>query len=174
MVKTNLTIWAMAVCLLAVSKNSVADTQGFPPKYINVEELPQSVQGDLSAGEQPRTGTGVKVTIRGPARVFERGGRYSFEIVIEKGRVKGVVTNLDVKFKCRSVILTSGTFLNGLMHVGKTKIEGGRAAEPPVTGLSKQRRIVCLRPQTNHLKKAGHLPGASTCRIFVFPICRQS
>ena len=84
-------------------------------------------------------------------QMLERVGNLDFwqdtvkEIVIEKGRVKGVVTNLDVKFKCRSVILTSGTFLNGLMHVGKTKIEGGRAAEPPVTGLSKQLRDAGFR-----------------------------
>ncbi len=67
------------------------------------------------------------------------------EIVIDEGRVKGVVTNLNVKFKCKSVILTSGTFLNGLMHVGKTKIQGGRAAEPPVKGLSRQLRDAGFR-----------------------------
>ncbi len=67
------------------------------------------------------------------------------KIIIENGKVKGVITNLNVPFKCKSVILTSGTFLNGLMHVGKTKIEGGRAAEPPVTGLSKQLRDAGFR-----------------------------
>ena len=60
------------------------------------------------------------------------------EIIIENGRANGVITNLDVTFKARSVILTNGTFLNGLMHIGQTKIEGGRAAEPAATGLSKQ------------------------------------
>lgn len=60
------------------------------------------------------------------------------EVVIDKGEIKGVKTNLNVLFKCKGVILTNGTFLNGLMHIGKTKIEGGRAAEPPVMGLSKQ------------------------------------
>ena len=60
------------------------------------------------------------------------------EIVIEDGRAKGVITNLNVAFKCKAVILTSGTFLNGIMHVGQTKIEGGRAAEPSATELSNQ------------------------------------
>jgi tRNA uridine 5-carboxymethylaminomethyl modification enzyme len=60
------------------------------------------------------------------------------EIIIEKGKATGVRTGLKVEFRCKEVILTSGTFLNGLMHIGQTKIEGGRAAEPPSTGLSKQ------------------------------------
>ena len=67
------------------------------------------------------------------------------EIILEKGRVRGVKTNLNVVFKSKSVILTNGTFLNGLMHVGKTKIEGGRAAEPPVAGLSMQLRDAGFR-----------------------------
>jgi len=60
------------------------------------------------------------------------------EIIIENGRANGVITNLDVTFKTRSIILTNGTFLNGLMHVGQKKIEGGRAADPAATGLSQQ------------------------------------
>lgn len=67
------------------------------------------------------------------------------EILIDHGKVTGVLTNMNVTFKCKSVILTSGTFLNGLMHIGKTKIEGGRAAEPPAIGLSKQLRNTGFR-----------------------------
>lgn len=67
------------------------------------------------------------------------------EILIENGKVTGVITNMNVTFKGKSVILTSGTFLNGLMHIGKTKIEGGRAAEPAAIGLSKQLRNTGFR-----------------------------
>jgi len=67
------------------------------------------------------------------------------KIMIDQGKVTGVLTNLNVTFKCKSVILTSGTFLNGLMHVGKTKIEGGRTAEPAAIGLSKQLRNTGFR-----------------------------
>ena len=45
-------------------------------------------------------------------------------------QVSGVRTLLDVTFKAPCVILTAGTFLNGLMHIGRTKIQGGRCAEP--------------------------------------------
>ena len=51
-------------------------------------------------------------------------------------RVSGVRTLLDVTFKAPCVILTAGTFLNGLMHIGRTKIQGGRCAEPPALYLT--------------------------------------
>ena len=59
-------------------------------------------------------------------------------LVIEDGRVAGVVTALGVTFRARCVVVTAGTFLNGLMHTGPVKIEGGRVAEPPARGLTEQ------------------------------------
>jgi len=52
------------------------------------------------------------------------------EILVENGEVTGLTTLLDVTFRAKTVIITAGTFLNGLMHVGKTQIAGGRMAEP--------------------------------------------
>jgi len=60
------------------------------------------------------------------------------EVIIEQGEARGVRTKLGVVFRSRSVILTNGTFLNGLMHIGQVKIKGGRASEPGVAGLSEQ------------------------------------
>jgi tRNA uridine 5-carboxymethylaminomethyl modification enzyme len=60
------------------------------------------------------------------------------ELIFEKNKIAGVKTKWGIKFKCRSVILTNGTFLNGLMHVGQTQIQGGRSAEESVTGLTEQ------------------------------------
>ena len=61
------------------------------------------------------------------------------QLIIENGnRVSGVRTGLGIEFYGKTVILTNGTFLNGLMHIGQVKIEGGRAAEPGVAGLSTQ------------------------------------
>jgi len=59
-------------------------------------------------------------------------------LVIEDGKIKGVTTRLGVEFSCRSVVLTAGTFLNGLMHIGRVRIEGGRTAEPASHGLTEQ------------------------------------
>ncbi len=50
-------------------------------------------------------------------------------LLIEKGKVKGVKTKVGVAFFSRTVILTNGTFLNGLMHVGRSQMEGGRLGE---------------------------------------------
>lgn len=55
-------------------------------------------------------------------------------------KVCGVETALGIKFKGESVVLTAGTFLNGLMHFGRTQIEGGRISEASSKGLSDQLR----------------------------------
>lgn len=62
------------------------------------------------------------------------------QLVIENGAAKGVKTALGVTFTAKSVILTAGTFLNGLMHVGEVQIGGGRVAEPAATGITEQLR----------------------------------
>lgn len=54
------------------------------------------------------------------------------ELIVENGEAVGVTTIWGVAFRAKSVIVTAGTFLNGLMHVGRHKIEGGRCAEPAV------------------------------------------
>ncbi|MDP4880422.1 MAG: tRNA uridine-5-carboxymethylaminomethyl(34) synthesis enzyme MnmG [Opitutales bacterium] len=57
-------------------------------------------------------------------------------LIYEDGRVVGVSTNLDVEFYAKSVVVTTGTFLRGLMHVGKNKNEGGRMGDFSAKGLS--------------------------------------
>ena len=59
-------------------------------------------------------------------------------LVIEEGRVEGVKTAMGVTFKAKSIVLTAGTFLNGLMHIGRVKIGGGRISEPASHGISEQ------------------------------------
>ena len=62
------------------------------------------------------------------------------ELSIKEGQVCGVKTLLGVEMQARAVILTNGTFLNGLLHFGKTQIEGGRIAEPSSFGITEQLR----------------------------------
>ena len=52
------------------------------------------------------------------------------ELIVENGEVTGVITCWNVTLKAKCVVLTAGTFLNGLMHVGRNKMPGGRSAEP--------------------------------------------
>lgn len=61
-------------------------------------------------------------------------------MIIEEGKVKGVVTALGVKFTSKAVVLTAGTFLNGLMHVGRAQVKGGRVSEPASHGITEQLR----------------------------------
>ena len=60
------------------------------------------------------------------------------ELVVEDGKVKGVKTADGATFTAKSVVLTNGTFLNGLMHIGRVQIEGGRISEPASYGLTEQ------------------------------------
>ena len=67
------------------------------------------------------------------------------ELLLEDGEVRGVRTGMNVEFRAKAVVLTNGTFLNGLMHIGKTQIRGGRIAEPASTGLTEQLRSFGIR-----------------------------
>ena len=58
------------------------------------------------------------------------------EIKVDQGQVTGVTTVWGVDFRANSVIITAGTFLNGLMHVGRHQLAGGRTAEPAVYDLT--------------------------------------
>ena len=58
------------------------------------------------------------------------------ELLVEDGKVTGVKTQMGAQFRANAVIITAGTFLNGLMHIGKVQIEGGRVAEPAAKGLT--------------------------------------
>ena len=58
------------------------------------------------------------------------------EILVENGQIRGIVTVWGATFHARSVIITAGTFLNGLMHIGRRQVKGGRCAEPAATFLT--------------------------------------
>ena len=64
------------------------------------------------------------------------------ELIVKDGEVKGVKTLLGVEMQAKAVILTNGTFLNGLLHFGKTQIEGGRTSEPSSYGITEQLHLL--------------------------------
>lgn len=59
-------------------------------------------------------------------------------IIVENNKVTGVITSLGIKIKGKSVVLTNGTFLNGLIHVGDKQLGGGRMGEPRAFGITEQ------------------------------------
>ncbi len=60
------------------------------------------------------------------------------QLIVEKGEVKGVITRMGMTYTARTVVLTNGTFLNGLIHIGEKNFGGGRMAEPMAIGLTEQ------------------------------------
>ncbi|MBO4233314.1 tRNA uridine-5-carboxymethylaminomethyl(34) synthesis enzyme MnmG [Riemerella anatipestifer] len=60
------------------------------------------------------------------------------QLIIEGNKVAGVITSLGIEIKGKSVVLTNGTFLNGLIHVGDKQLGGGRMGEPKAFGITEQ------------------------------------
>ena len=58
------------------------------------------------------------------------------ELIVENGKAVGVATQWGVRINAKAVVITAGTFLNGLMHIGRKKVPGGRCAEPAVSHLT--------------------------------------
>ncbi len=67
------------------------------------------------------------------------------DLIVEGGRVTGVVTQMGLKFSARAVVLTVGTFLGGRIHIGLANYEGGRAGDPPANALAARLRELPLR-----------------------------
>jgi len=62
------------------------------------------------------------------------------DLIIENDRVTGVVTQMGLKFRAKTVVLTTGTFLGGIIHIGMQNFQGGRAGDPPSNALAKRLR----------------------------------
>jgi len=72
------------------------------------------------------------------------------DLIVENDRVVGAVTQMGLKFRAKSVVLTVGTFLDGKIHIGLDNYSGGRAGDPPSIPLAKRLRALPLR--VNRLK----------------------
>jgi tRNA uridine 5-carboxymethylaminomethyl modification enzyme len=71
-------------------------------------------------------------------------------LLVKNGKVTGVKTGLGHEIKAKAVVLTNGTFLNGIIHIGEKKFGGGRVAERPAEGLTEQ--LVALGFESDRLK----------------------
>ena len=67
------------------------------------------------------------------------------DLIVENERVVGVETEMGLKFRAKSVVLTTGTFLGGLIHIGLENYQGGRAGDPPSNKLSQRLRELPFR-----------------------------
>lgn len=71
-------------------------------------------------------------------------------LIIKEGRCQGVVTGLGHEIKAKAVVLTNGTFLNGIVHIGEKNFGGGRMAEKAATGITEQ--LVAIGFESDRLK----------------------
>jgi tRNA uridine 5-carboxymethylaminomethyl modification enzyme len=77
-------------------------------------------------------------------KILEANANLSFwqdfvvSLIVKNGRVVGLITSLGIKFYARAIILTVGTFLNGIIHVGRAQLAGGRMGEMSSIGLTEQ------------------------------------
>ncbi len=67
------------------------------------------------------------------------------DLIIEQDKVVGVETEMGLKFHARTLVLTSGTFLGGLIHIGMSNYQGGRAGDPPSNKLAQRLRALPFR-----------------------------
>ncbi len=111
-----------------------ADETGIHFKLLNTRKGP-AVQAPRCQADKARYAARMK-------RVCEGQGGLSVlqemveDVWIERGRARGVTTKTGRRYEARSVVLTTGTFLKGLIHVGLTQTDGGRMGEPPASRLS--------------------------------------
>lgn len=71
-------------------------------------------------------------------------------LIVEEGKVVGIKTAIGIEIKAKSVVLTNGTFLNGLIHLGEKQFGGGRAGESAATGITEE--LVQLGFETGRMK----------------------
>ena len=79
------------------------------------------------------------------------------DLLVEQGKACGVVTQMGMRFHADNVVLTTGTFLGGLIHIGLDNFSGGRAGDPPAIALAQRLRELPLR--VDRLKTGHVIPG---------------
>ncbi len=72
------------------------------------------------------------------------------ELIVKDNKVYGVITGMNIRFYSKAVVLTNGTFLNGIIHIGEKQFGGGRTGEPAAKGLTEQ--LVSLGFESGRMK----------------------
>ena len=121
----------------------VADAAGIQFRVLNRSRGP-AVQGPRAQADRKLYRQAMQREIRAQAglAVIEGGVE---DLIVERGRVCGVVTGAGERIGAGAVVLTTGTFLRGLIHMGEQTIPAGRVGEPPALGLSERLAACGLR-----------------------------
>src|SRR4030095_16274167 len=112
----------------------VTDATGIQFRRLNTKKGP-AVQASRAQCDKLQYKTRMRRVLETTDRLHIKQA-FADEIVIRDGVATGVITNFGVHFEAMVIILTTGTFMNGLMHFGDRKMGGGRAGDIPSVGLS--------------------------------------
>ncbi len=121
----------------------IIDATGIQFRLLNTRKGP-AVRASRAQADRRQYAFRMKQVIENTPRLDLKQGAV-VRLLLEGERVAGVMTREGVAFCGRTVILTTGTFLRGLIHVGLENYPGGRAGEPAAEGLSDQLRDLGLR-----------------------------
>lgn len=114
----------------------VADVAGIQFRLLNRSKGP-AVRGPRAQADRKIYRNAIQQTLSAEKNLTIIEGA-AFGLVIENGRVRGITTEDGRAFHAESVVLTTGTFLNGLIHIGEKRIPAGRVGEVPSRGFSEQ------------------------------------
>lgn len=126
----------------------VADAAGIQFRLLNRSKGP-AVQGPRTQADRKLYRQAMRVAIRGTRNLEVVEGGVE-DLIVQNGRVRGVITGDGRALAAGAVVLTTGTFLNGLIHLGEQQIPSGRAGEAPALKLSE--RLYGLGLQLGRLK----------------------
>jgi tRNA uridine 5-carboxymethylaminomethyl modification enzyme len=112
----------------------LADVTGIQFRTLNLSKGP-AVRGTRIQCDKQAYRLAMKSLLEKERRIDLREGMVE-RLLVEDGRVAGVVETLGLTYKARAVLITTGTFLNGLIHIGECRIPAGRAGEFAATGLA--------------------------------------
>lgn len=119
------------------------DATGIQFRTLNTKKGP-AVRASRAQADRRRYADRMKLVIEKQPLLDLKQGAVS-RLLVEGSRVVGVETREGVVFRGQSVVLTTGTFMRGLIHVGMNRFPGGRAGEPPSEGLSDHLRALGFR-----------------------------
>ena len=112
----------------------LADLSGIQFRTLNLSKGP-AVRGTRIQCDKQAYRLAMKSRLEKEARIDLRESMVE-TLLVEDGRVVGVVETLGLTYRSRAVLITTGTFLNGLIHIGECRIRAGRAGEFAATGLA--------------------------------------
>ncbi len=111
------------------------DATGIQYRMLNTKKGP-AVQAPRAQADKEAYKQWMKKVLEETPNLSLKQGTVE-DIIIEEGVVRGVVIKEGITYRAKAVIITSGTFMRGLIHIGDVNMSGGRAGDPPAVGLSK-------------------------------------